>query len=37
MLYMQKRFSTDDNDKKHHKVRDDCHYAGDTQIQRCCS
>ena len=24
----KKRFSTDDNNKKHHKVKDHCHYAG---------
>ena len=24
----KKRFSTDDNNKKYHKVRDHCHYAG---------
>ena len=24
----KKRFSTDDNDKKYHKVKDHCHYAG---------
>ena len=24
----KKRFSTDDNNKKHHKVRDHCHYTG---------
>ena len=24
----KKRFSTNDNDKKHHKVRDHCHYTG---------
>ena len=23
-----KEFSTDDNNKKYHKVRDDCHYTG---------
>ena len=28
MLYMQKKFSTDDNIKKYHKVRDNCHYTG---------
>ena len=28
MLYIKKRFSTDDNNKKHHKVRDHCHYTG---------
>ena len=28
MLYMQKKFSTDDNNKKYHKVRDHCHYTG---------
>ena len=29
MLYMQKRFSTDDDDnKKHHKVTDHCQYTG---------
>ena len=28
MLYMQKTFSTDDNNKKYHKVRDHCHYTG---------
>ena len=25
---MQKRFSTDDDEKKYHKVRDHCHYTG---------
>ena len=25
---MQKRFSTDDDNKKYHKVRDHCHYSG---------
>ena len=25
---MQKRFHTDDNDKKYHKVKDHCHYTG---------
>ena len=25
---MQKRFSTDDNNEKYHKVRDHCHYTG---------
>ena len=25
---MQKRFNTDNNDKKHHKVKDHCHYLG---------
>ena len=24
----KKGFSTDDNDKKHHKIRDHCHYTG---------
>ena len=24
----KKRFSTDDNNKKYHKVRDHCHYTG---------
>ena len=24
---MQKRFSTDDDNKKYHKVRDHCHYT----------
>ena len=24
----KKRFTTDDNNKKYHKVRDHCHYAG---------
>ena len=24
----KKRFSTDDNNKKHHKVKDHCHYIG---------
>ena len=24
----KKRFSTDDNSKKHHKIRDHCHYTG---------
>ena len=24
----KKRFSTDDNNKKYHKVRDYCHYTG---------
>ena len=24
----RKRFSTDDNNKKYHKVRDHCHYTG---------
>ena len=28
MLFMQKKFSTDDNNKKYHKVRDHCHYTG---------
>ena len=28
MLYMQKKFSTDDNSEKYHKVRDHCHYTG---------
>ena len=28
MLYMKKRFSTDDDNKKYHKVRDHCHYTG---------
>ena len=29
MLYMQKkRFSTDENTKKYHNVRDHCHYTG---------
>ena len=28
MLYMQKRFSSDNNKKKYHKVKDHCHYAG---------
>ena len=28
MLDMQKKFSSDDNNKKYHKVRDYCHYAG---------
>ena len=30
MLYMQKMFSTDDKNKKYHKVRDHCHIL-------CCS
>ena len=25
---MQKKFNTDDSDKKHHKVKDHCHYTG---------
>ena len=25
---MQKKFSTDDNNKKYHKVKDHCHYTG---------
>ena len=28
MLYMQKKFSTDDNNKNYHKIRDHCHYTG---------
>ena len=28
MLYMQKKFSTDDKNKIYHKVRDHCHYTG---------
>ena len=28
MLYVQKRFSTDDDNKKYHKVWDYCHYTG---------
>ena len=29
MLYIQKKkFSTDDNNKRYHKVRDHCHYTG---------
>ena len=28
MLYMQKKSSTDDNNKKYHKVRGLCHYTG---------
>ena len=28
MLYMQKKFSTNDSDNKYHKVRDHCHYTG---------
>ena len=28
MLYMQKKFSIDDGNKKYHKVRDHCHYTG---------
>ena len=28
MLYMQKRFSKDDNNKTYHKVRNHCHYTG---------
>ena len=27
MLYIQKEFSTDDDNKKYHKVRDHCHYT----------
>ena len=27
-LYAKKKFSTDDNNKKYHKVRDHCHYTG---------
>ena len=25
---MQKKIGTDDNDKRHHKVKDHCHYTG---------
>ena len=28
MLYIQKEFITDDDNKKYHKIRDKCHYAG---------
>ena len=28
MLYMQKKFSTDHKNKKHHKVKNHCHYTG---------
>ena len=28
LLYVLKRFSTDDNNKTYHKVRDHCHYTG---------
>ena len=28
MLYMLKRFSTDDDNKKYHKLRNHCHYTG---------
>ena len=28
VIYVKKRFSTDDNNKKYHKVRDHCHYTG---------
>ena len=28
MLYMQKKISADDNNKKYRKVRDQCHYTG---------
>ena len=31
----KKEFNTDDNDKKHHKVKDHCHYTGNNT--RCCS
>ena len=31
----KKGFSTDDNDKKHHKVRDHCHYAGKYRGAAC--
>ena len=27
MLYMEKRFSTDDDNKKYQKVSDHCHYT----------
>ena len=27
-IYAKKRFSTEDNNKKYHKVRDHCHYTG---------
>ena len=27
-IYAKKKFSTDDNNKKYHKVRDHCHYTG---------
>ena len=28
LLYMQKKASTDDDNKKYYKVRDHCHYTG---------
>ena len=28
MLYMQKKFSTDKDNKKYFKVKDHCHYTG---------
>ena len=28
VIYAKKRFSTDDNNKRHHKVKDHCHYTG---------
>ena len=28
MLHMQKKFSTDNNNIKYHKVRDHCYYTG---------
>ena len=28
VIYAKKGFITDDKDKKHHKIRDHCHYTG---------
>ena len=28
LIHVRKRFSTDENNKKYHKVRDHCHYRG---------
>ena len=27
-MYAKKKFSTDDKNKKYHKIRDHCHYTG---------
>ena len=39
VIYAKKRFSTDDGNKKYHKVRDHCHYTGKYRgaAQRTCS